>query len=44
MRVFVRVLGTLFTWAVDPNGGILDSHRFFYGRYSAGTSGRAAAS
>ena len=33
-RVFVWVLGKLFTWAVDPNGGILDSHLFFYGRYS----------
>ena len=28
------VLGQLFTWAVDPNGGILDSHLFFYDRYS----------
>jgi hypothetical protein len=28
-------LGTFFTWAVDPNGGILDSHLFFYVRYSA---------
>ena len=26
MKVFVWVLGQLFTWAVDPNGGILDSH------------------
>ena len=33
-RVFVWVLGQLFTWAVDPNGGILDSHLFFYDRYS----------
>jgi hypothetical protein len=32
--VFVWVLGQLFTWAVDPNGGILDSHLFFYDRYS----------
>jgi hypothetical protein len=31
-RVFS--LGQLFTWAVDPNGGILDSHLFFYDRYS----------
>jgi hypothetical protein len=30
MKVFVWVLGQLFTWAVDPNGGILDSHLFFY--------------
>ena len=34
MKVFVWVLGQLFTWAVDPNGGILDSHLFFYARYS----------
>ena len=35
MKVVVWVLGQLFTWAVDPNGGILDSHLFFYDRYSA---------
>lgn len=34
MKVFVYVVGTIFTWAVDPNGGILDSHLFFYDRYS----------
>jgi hypothetical protein len=34
MEVFVWLLGTFFTWAVDPNGGILDSHLFFYDRYS----------
>jgi hypothetical protein len=34
MKVFVWVLGHLFTWPVDPNGGILDSHLFFYDRYS----------
>jgi hypothetical protein len=34
MKVFMWVLGKLFTWAVDPNGGILDSHLFFYDRYS----------
>ncbi len=34
MKVFVWVLGPLFTRAVDPNGGILDSHLFFYDRYS----------
>jgi hypothetical protein len=34
MKVFVWVLGQLFTWAVDPNGGILDSHLFFCDRYS----------
>jgi hypothetical protein len=34
MKVFVWVLGRVFTWAVDPNGGILDSHLFFYDRYS----------
>jgi hypothetical protein len=34
MKLFVWVLGQLFTWAVDPNGGILDSHLFFYDRYS----------
>ena len=35
MKVFVWVLGSLFTWAVDANGGVLDSHLFFYDRYSA---------
>ena len=34
MKVFVWVVGHVFTWAVDPNGGILDSHLFFYHRYS----------
>jgi len=34
MNVFVWVLGELFIWAVDPNGGILDSHLFFLDRYS----------
>ena len=34
MKVFVWVLGQLFTSAVDPSGGILDSHLFFYDRYS----------
>lgn len=34
MKVFVWVLGQLCTWAVDPNGGVLDSHLFFYDRYS----------
>jgi hypothetical protein len=34
MKMFVWVLGQLFTWAVDPNGGVLDSHLFFYDRYS----------
>jgi hypothetical protein len=34
MKVFVWALGQLFTWAVDPNGGILDSHFFFFDRYS----------
>ena len=34
MKVVVWVLGQLFTWAVDPTGGILDSHLFFYDRYS----------
>ena len=34
MKVFVWVLGQLFTWAVDPEGGVLDSHLFFYDRYS----------
>ena len=34
MKVFVWVLAKLFTWAVDPSGGILDSHLFFYDRYS----------
>ena len=34
MKVFVWLLGTFFTWATDPNGGILDSHLFFFDRYS----------
>lgn len=34
MKGFVRVLAYLFDCAVDPNGGILDSHLFFYDRYS----------
>jgi hypothetical protein len=34
MKVFVWMLGQSFTWLVDPNGGILDSHLFFYDRYS----------
>jgi hypothetical protein len=34
MKVFVWVLEQLFGWAVDPVGGILDSHLFFYDRYS----------
>jgi len=34
MKMFVWLLGTFFPWAVDPNGGILDSHLFFYDRYS----------
>jgi hypothetical protein len=34
MKVFVRALGTFYAWAMDPNGGILDSHLFFYDRYS----------
>jgi hypothetical protein len=34
MKVFVWMLGLLFTWAVDANGGVLDSHLFFYDRYS----------
>lgn len=34
MKVFVWVLGGLFAWAVDLNGGLLDSHLFFYDRYS----------
>ena len=33
MKAFVWVLGIL-TWAVDPYGGVLDSHLFFYDRYS----------
>lgn len=34
MKAFVWALGQLFTWAVDLNGGVLDSHLFFYDRYS----------
>jgi hypothetical protein len=33
MKAFVWVLGHLFTWALDQNGGILDSHLFFFDRY-----------
>jgi hypothetical protein len=32
MKVFVWLLG--FSSVADPNGGILDSHLFFYDRYS----------
>jgi len=34
MKMFVWLLGTFFTSALDPKGGILDSHLFFYDRYS----------
>lgn len=34
MKMFVWLLGAFFTWAADANGGILDSHLFFYDRYS----------
>ena len=34
MKMFVWVLGELFAWAVDPSGGVLDSHLFFFDRYS----------
>ena len=34
MKVLVCVLRTVFTRAVDPRCGILDSHLFFYDRYS----------
>jgi hypothetical protein len=34
MKVFVWGLGELFAWAVDSDGGVLDSHLFFYNRYS----------
>ena len=33
MKVFVWALG-LFSWAFDPNSGVLDSHLFFYDRFS----------
>jgi len=33
MKVFVWALGD-FAWAFDQNGGVLDSHLFFYDRYS----------
>ncbi len=33
-KLFVWALGSLFTFACDPNGGILDSHLYFYDRYS----------
>jgi len=34
MDVFAWVLGTFFAGAIGPHGGILDSHLFFYDRYS----------
>ena len=34
MKMFLWALGGLFAWAVDPHGGVLDSHLFFYDRYS----------
>jgi hypothetical protein len=34
MKVFVWALGRLFAWAVDQNGGVLDSHLFLFDRYS----------
>src|SRR5262245_29218974 len=34
MKLFLRVLAKLFIWSIDSNGGILDSHLFFYDRYS----------
>ena len=34
MKLLVWVVGRLCTQAVDSNGGILDSHLFFYVRYS----------
>ena len=34
MKLFVWFLGHLFTWPVDSDGGILDSHLFFHSRYS----------
>lgn len=34
MRVFVWALTGLFAWAADKRGGVLDSHLFFYDRYS----------
>jgi hypothetical protein len=34
MKAIVWMLGQLFAWAIDPNGGILDSHLFFYDRYA----------
>lgn len=34
MKVFLWVLRHVVTEAADPDGGILDSHLFFYDRYS----------
>jgi hypothetical protein len=34
MKVFVWTLSALCPRAVDPNGGVADSHLFFYDRYS----------
>jgi hypothetical protein len=35
MRLFVSILATFFPVAADDGGGILDSHLFFYHRYTA---------
>jgi hypothetical protein len=34
MKVFVWVFRDLVGWPVDENGGVLDSHLFFYDRYT----------
>ena len=34
MRLFVAVLAAFFPFAADEDGGILDSHLFFYHRYT----------
>ena len=34
MKVFVWVLRSLFPWSSDEDGGVLDSHLFFYLCYS----------
>ena len=34
MRLFVAVLAAFFPFAADEGGGILDSHLFFYHRYT----------
>lgn len=34
IKLFVWTLAKLFPWSTDSNGGLLDSHLFFYDRYT----------